>query len=111
RVFSLLNLLSIGLLAPTCAFANPDYRDLHLPPATVDSNRDPILGTNPSVGCNTTRSTHRRPLPPAPYLADPAGLTRSTQVDNRPPRRRDPPPRSRPPRARQPSRPRPLPPG
>ncbi|MDF3042697.1 MAG: amidohydrolase, partial [Thermomicrobiales bacterium] len=62
RIFALLNLSSIGLIAPTWEFANLDYCDLDLAETIVDANRDLILGIKARIDKNTTRGVGIRAL-------------------------------------------------
>src|SRR5688500_7552245 len=70
RIFALLNLSSIGLIAPTWEFANPDYSDVDLAETIINANRDLILGVKARIDQNTTRGVGIRPLELARELAD-----------------------------------------
>jgi dihydroorotase len=70
RVFALLNLSSIGLIAPTWEFSNLDYCNVDLAEQMIDANRDLILGVKARIDNNTTRGTGLRPLELARELAD-----------------------------------------
>src|SRR5687768_12550394 len=69
RVFALLNLSSIGLIAPSWEFANPDYWDVELAATIVESNRDLILGIKARIDSSTTRGVGIEPLARARELA------------------------------------------
>src|SRR5262249_54110668 len=57
RIFALLNLSAIGLIARTWEFANLDYCDVDLAATIVDANRDAILGIKARIDRHTTRRT------------------------------------------------------
>ena len=85
RVFALLNLSSIGLIAPTWEFANPDYCDVDLAATIVEANRDVILGIKARIDHNTTRGVGIRPLELARELADRVDLPLMTHIGSGPP--------------------------
>jgi dihydroorotase len=85
RIFALLNLSSIGLIAPTWEFANPDYCDLDLAETIVDANRDLILGIKARIDQNTTRGVGIRALELARELADRVGLPLMVHIGYGPP--------------------------
>ena len=85
RIFALLNLSSIGLIAPTWEFANLDYCDLDLAQTIVDANRDLILGIKARIDQNTTRGVGIRPLELARELADRVGLPLMVHIASGPP--------------------------
>jgi len=85
RVFALLNLSSIGLIAPTWEFANPDYWDVDLAAKIVEANRDIILGIKARIDRNTTRGVGVRPLERARELADRVGLPLMVHIGWGPP--------------------------
>ena len=85
RVFALLNLSAIGLIAPTWEFANLDYCDLPLAETIVDDNRDVILGIKARIDRNTTRGVGIRPLELARELADRVDLPLMVHIGNGPP--------------------------
>lgn len=85
RVFALLNLSSIGLIAPTWEFANPDYWDVDLAAKIVEANRDLILGIKARIDRNTTRGVGVRPLERARELADQVGLPLMVHIGWGPP--------------------------
>ncbi|MCC6315320.1 MAG: amidohydrolase/deacetylase family metallohydrolase [Thermomicrobiales bacterium] len=85
RVFALLNLSAIGLIAPTWEFANPDYCDVDLAAMMVEENRDLILGIKARIDANTTRGVGIRPLAQARELADRVGLPLMVHIGSGPP--------------------------
>ncbi len=85
RTYALLNLSSIGLIAPTWELANPDYWNVDLAAEVVDRNRDIILGIKARIDCNTTRGVGIAPLERARELADRVGLPLMTHIGNGPP--------------------------
>lgn len=85
RIFALLNLSSIGLIAPTWEFANLDYSDLDLAEQTIEENRDRILGIKARIDQNTTRGVGIRPLELARELADRVGLPLMVHIGYGPP--------------------------
>jgi dihydroorotase len=85
RVYALLNTSSIGLIAPTWEFNNPDYCDVDLAERVVDENRDLILGIKARIDLNTTRGVGIFPLERARELADRVGLPLMTHISSGPP--------------------------
>jgi len=85
RIYALLNLSSIGLVAPTWEFANPDYCDVELAARVVEANRDLILGIKARIDANTTRGVGLRPLELARELADQLHLPLMVHIGNGPP--------------------------
>lgn len=85
KVFALLNLSSIGLIAPTWEFANPDYWDVGLAATIVDANRDVILGIKARIDSATTRGVGIAPLVKARKLADRVRLPLMVHIGNGPP--------------------------
>ena len=85
RIFALLNLSSIGLIAPTWEFTNLDYCDLDLAETIVDANRDLILGIKARIDKNTTRGVGIRALELGRELADRVGLPLMTHIGYGPP--------------------------
>ena len=85
RLFALLNLSSIGLIAPTWEFANLDYCDLDLATTIVEQNRDLILGIKARIDRNTTRDVGIRPLELARELADRVDLPLMVHIGSGPP--------------------------
>ena len=85
RVFALLNLSSIGLVAPTWELSNLDYCDLELAQMMIEPNRDLILGIKARIDSSTTRGTGIRPLELARELADRVGLPLMAHIGTAPP--------------------------
>lgn len=85
RIYCLLNLSAIGLVAPTWEFANPDYSDLALAERTVEENRDFIVGIKARIDQNTTRGVGIRPLEQARELADRVNLPLMVHIGYGPP--------------------------
>jgi dihydroorotase len=85
RIFALLNLSAIGLIARTWEFANLDYCDVDLAATIVDANRDVILGIKARIDRHTTRGTGIRPLELARALADRVGLPLMVHIGWGPP--------------------------
>ncbi len=85
RVFGLLNLSSIGLIAPTWEFSNIDYCDVDLAETIVNQNRDLILGIKARIDSNTTRGVGIRPLELARELADRVDLPLMAHIGIGPP--------------------------
>ncbi len=85
KIFSFLNLSSIGLIAPTWELSNLDYCDLELAAEMVESNRDLILGIKARIDRNTTHGTGIRPLSLARELADTVQLPLMVHIGDGPP--------------------------
>lgn len=85
RIYSLLNLSSIGLIAPTWELANPDYWDVGLAAEVVERNRDVILGIKARIDARTTRGVGIEPMKHARALADRVGLPLMTHIGTAPP--------------------------
>jgi dihydroorotase len=85
RVFALLNLSSIGLIAPTWELSNLDYCDVELAATIVEEHRDLILGIKARIDRNTTRGTGIRPLALARELADRVDLPLMVHIGSGPP--------------------------
>jgi dihydroorotase len=85
HVYALLNLSSIGLVAPSWELANPDYWDVDLAAEVVNRNRDVILGIKARIDKATTRGVGIEPLKRARDLADRVGLPLMTHIGNGPP--------------------------
>jgi dihydroorotase len=85
RVFSLLNLSAIGLIAPTYEFANLDYCDVELAASIVEENRDLIVGIKARIDAFTTRGTGIKPLALARELADQVQLPLMVHIGTAPP--------------------------
>lgn len=85
RIYALLNLSAIGLIAPTWEFSNPDYWDSALAEQIVQDNRDLILGIKARIDLNTTRGVGIRPLELARELADRVDLPLMVHIGYGPP--------------------------
>lgn len=85
RIYALLNLSAIGLIAPTYEFANLDYCDVDLAEQVIDANRDIILGIKARIDRNTTRGTGIEPLRRARELADRVALPLMVHIGAGPP--------------------------
>jgi dihydroorotase len=85
KVYSLLNLSSIGLVGPTWELANIDYCDVPLAEQMVNENRDLILGIKARIDQFTTRGTGIRPLQLARELADKVNLPLMVHIGGGPP--------------------------
>ncbi len=85
RIFALLNLSSIGLIAPSWELANPDYWDVDLAAEVVERNRDVVLGIKARIDAKTTRGVGIAPLKRARELADRVGLPLMTHIGSSPP--------------------------
>jgi dihydroorotase len=85
RIYSMLNLSSIGLIAQTGELANPDYWDVELAAEVVERNRDVILGIKVRIDRNTCRGVGIEPMKRARELADRVGLPLMTHIGTAPP--------------------------
>jgi len=85
RVYSLLNLSSIGLTANTYELANLDYCNVGLAEQIVNQNRDIILGIKARIDHHTTRGTGIEPLRRARELADRIDLPLMVHIGSGPP--------------------------
>jgi len=85
HVYALLNLSSIGLIAPSWELSNPDYWDVDLAAEVVERNRDVILGIKARIDRQTTRGVGIAPLERARELADRVGLPLMTHIGIGPP--------------------------
>jgi dihydroorotase len=85
RIYALLNLSSIGLVAPTWELSNPDYLDVDLAAEIVERNRDIVLGIKARIDSRTTRGTGILPMQKARELADRVGLPLMTHIGTSPP--------------------------
>jgi dihydroorotase len=85
RVFALLNMSSIGLVAPTWELSNIDYCDIDLGQMIVEKNRDIILGIKARIDASTTRGTGIEPLARARELADKVDLPLMVHIGTAPP--------------------------
>jgi dihydroorotase len=84
-VLALLNLSSIGLVAPTWELSNLDYCDLELARLMIGENRDLIVGIKARIDRNTTRGVGIRPLELARELADAVDLPLMVHIGAGPP--------------------------
>jgi dihydroorotase len=89
RLFALLNISSIGLIAQTYELSNLDYCDVDLAAMIVEQNRDVILGIKARIDLNTTRGTGLEPLRRARALADRVGLPLMVHIAAGPPSLRE----------------------
>jgi dihydroorotase len=85
RVLALLNVSSIGLIAPTHELTNLDHCDLGLARRIVDDNRDVIVGIKARIDANTTRGVGLEPMRLARKLADQVGLPMMVHIAKAPP--------------------------
>jgi len=85
KVFALLNLSSIGLIAQTWEFSNLDYCNVDLAATITDLNRDLILGIKARIDPDTTRGTGIKPLQLARELADRVQLPLMVHISSGPP--------------------------
>ncbi|HTX52389.1 MAG TPA: amidohydrolase/deacetylase family metallohydrolase [Candidatus Baltobacteraceae bacterium] len=85
RIFALLNVSAIGLVAPTYEVANLDYCDLALARQIVDANRDVLLGIKARIDALTTRGVGLEPLRLARKLADQVALPLMVHIGKGPP--------------------------
>lgn len=85
RIYALLNLSSIGLVAPTWELANPDYLNVDLAAEIVERNRDIVLGIKARIDKLTTRGTGILPMQKARELADRVDLPLMTHIGSSPP--------------------------
>lgn len=70
RTFCLLNLSTIGLVAPSWEFMNPNHWDVDLGEQMINANRDLILGVKARIDPSTTQGVGIAPLVKARELAD-----------------------------------------
>lgn len=89
RVYSLINIASIGLTGPSYELTNLEYADVDLAEKIADANRDLVLGVKARIDCNTTRGTGIRPLERARELADRLGLPMMVHIGAAPPHLRE----------------------
>jgi dihydroorotase len=85
RVYSLLNLSAIGLIAPTYEFANLDYCNVELASQIIEESRDLIVGIKARIDAFTTRGTGIKPLALARELADQVQLPLMVHIGTAPP--------------------------
>lgn len=74
RTFCLLNLSTIGLVAPSWEFMNPKHWDVDLGEKIINDNRDIILGIKARIDPSTTEGVGIAPLIKARELADRVSL-------------------------------------
>ncbi|MGH2558493.1 MAG: amidohydrolase/deacetylase family metallohydrolase [Thermomicrobiales bacterium] len=85
KVYALLNLSAIGLIAPSWELANLDYCNVELAETIVEQNRDVILGIKARIDASTTRGVGIRPLEMARDLADRVELPLMAHIGLGPP--------------------------
>jgi dihydroorotase len=85
RLFSLLNISTIGLVARTFELSNLDYCDEEIGALIVEQNRDLILGIKARIDRDTTRGTGLEPLYRARRLADRVELPLMVHIGMAPP--------------------------
>ncbi|MDB5056565.1 MAG: amidohydrolase [Chloroflexi bacterium] len=85
RVFALLNISTIGLIAQSYELSNLDYCDEDVAALVVEANRDVILGIKARIDPDTTRGTGLAPLQRARRLADRVGLPLMVHIGLAPP--------------------------
>lgn len=85
RIFALLNLSAIGLVAPSWELSNPDYLNVDLAASIVDENRDLILGIKARIDGRTTRGVGMLAVERARELADKVGLPLMVHIGSGPP--------------------------
>jgi dihydroorotase len=85
RIFALLNLSSIGLIARSFELSNLDYLDVDLAQMIVEENRDLILGIKARIDAQTTRGTGITPLKLARELANRVELPLMVHIGVGPP--------------------------
>ena len=85
RVYSLLNISSIGLTARTYELATPEYAEAPLARQIVELNRDVIVGIKARIDRRTTRGTGIEPLRKAREVASQVGLPLMVHVGLGPP--------------------------
>ncbi len=85
RVYSLLNISSIGLTARTYELATPEYVEAPLARQMVELNRDVIVGIKARIDRNTTRGTGIEPLRTASQVARQVDLPLMVHVGLGPP--------------------------
>ncbi len=85
RIYALLNMSSIGLVAPTWELSNIDYCDIDLGEMIVDKNRDLIVGIKARIDASTCRGQGIEPLRRARELADKVDLPLMIHIGAAPP--------------------------
>lgn len=85
RILAFLNLSSIGLAHSTYEMANPAYTDVALAVATVEEDRDLLVGIKARIDANTVSGRGVAPLAEAREAADRVGLPLMVHIGNAPP--------------------------
>jgi dihydroorotase len=85
RIVAFLNISSIGLVHNTHELANPAYPDVDLAIATVEENRDIIIGMKARIDGSTTGTQGTRPLALAREAADRLALPLMVHIGGGPP--------------------------
>ncbi|HZU03836.1 MAG TPA: amidohydrolase/deacetylase family metallohydrolase [Ktedonobacteraceae bacterium] len=85
RVFALLHISSIGLIARTYESANPDYWDVELAATIIEANRDVILGIKVRMDRDSTKGTGLGAMHCARQLADRVKLPLMVHIGIAPP--------------------------
>ncbi len=85
RIFSLLNISSIGLTAQTWELSNLNYCDVDLCCKLIDQNRDQLLGVKVRMDTNTTSGQGVEPLRRAREAADRCEMPLMTHIGMGPP--------------------------
>jgi len=85
RIYSLLNISSIGLTASTWELANLNYLDVDLCTKLIDHNRDLILGIKVRIDRNTTSGTGIAGLERGRQAAEQCGLPIMAHIGHGPP--------------------------
>lgn len=85
RIYALLNISAIGLVAPTGELANLDYCDTAICRRMVDLHRDMILGIKARIDRNTVRANGLEPLRLARAVAEECELPMMVHIGIGPP--------------------------
>lgn len=85
RIYSLLNISSIGLTAPTWELSNLDYCDEDLCTMMIEQHPETVLGIKARIDSNTTRGTGIEPLRKARTVADRVSLPIMVHIGGGPP--------------------------
>jgi dihydroorotase len=85
RIYALLNISSIGLIAQTWELGNLGYCDVDLCTRLIDANRNLVLGVKARIDRNTTLNNGIEPLKLAREAADRVGLPLMAHVSYGPP--------------------------
>lgn len=85
RVYSLLNISSIGLTGPTWELANLGYLDVPLAQTIIEANRDVIVGVKARIDSSTTRGVGIKALDIARELAEAVDLPLMVHIGVGPP--------------------------